>query len=182
MNLDKLFLILSDNSDNITLLTSLLVVACVLLGVSSTVLINIYFLVQISHTTVKVLSGEQQSTEQHVFLLKQWVVFASVMVLEYLLSILSGNIPSTLIYNMIKTGVLFTFLREDNRVIEFYDQVLTPSYLNYQVTLQKIAGIVFSQAEQYRNTKSDDQNYDMLSKIKSYMPHLFNTGKQKKMA
>jgi len=185
MDLGTLYTIYKDNTTNFRILGGFLIAVLIVGGYVQTILLNTLIFGYLCYKTIELLTlvphGDDSEvlrqkgvyyTECSTDLLKQWVVFSSLIVLEYFLGFLVG-----IIYTSLKLA-LFVFLLQDNpNIFLIYNFLIIPVYTRYQSYISQLFSFLELKANTLKTREPGDpsqirKSYNVLYWLTDKLPFL----------
>lgn len=185
MDLGTLYTIYKDNATNFRVFCGFLLTTFVLGGYVQTILLNTLIFGYLSYKSMEFLNTTYADADKtktvYTGLFKQWVVFSTLIVLEYFLGFLVG-----VIYTTMKL-IGFVYLLQDNpNLFLVYDYGLLPFFSRYDIYIGQLFSYLESKANTFRSIEPDKQrvNYNVLYWLSDKVPFLgrfITKPKQKKL-
>lgn len=185
MQLGKLYTILNDNITNTKYILCALLFLCVLTGYCQTMLINICFLCYLIFNSIIILQNKHTNDNQLLKLeniqelVYYWSSFSSLIIIEYFMSGIFSIFFTSISYNIIKIIFLVLFTSTKDNIKWFHDVIITDVFIKSELYINGILEVLKTKSDIFRQVTEDNQDYDIIYKLKIYFPHLF--GKQKKL-
>ena len=174
--LGKFYTILQDNRQLLKLCGIITSVALFLCGYLQNLIINGSILLYLSYNSFKVLSAYHNhptETEIIVLLLKKWILFACLMIFEYMASVILKFSFVNLVYNICKLFFLVLLLQNSDHLTTIYDLV-GQGFRAYEDKLDYCMTMAEDQAKQFRinhHQEIDQYNvYSYMNLVTSYLP------------
>jgi hypothetical protein len=180
MDLGTLYTICKDNTNIFKIIGGFLLAAFVLREYVQNVLLNVLIFSYLSYKSMTLLNSIHAESDL-TQLLKYWVIFAALIIIEYFVSSWIG-----IIYTVVKLAAFVLLLQNHPYLTTLYDYGLVGVFDRYESSADKIFSYLEDKANSLRtaDTNIPHKNYNVLYWFAEKIPYLgqyIKRPKQKKL-